>query len=92
MANFIVRIFCYGVLLGIASRLGQFEWTANGLDTYAQLTALHDAGVIALVIAPLALALFGFGRLHGLCVFAGCFIAGAAITAPLAIARVAGAG
>jgi hypothetical protein len=91
MANFIVRIFCYAVLFGIASRLGQFEWTANGLDTYAQLSPLHDLGVTTLAIAPLVLALVGFGRLRGICVFAGCFIAGAAITAPLAIARVAGA-
>jgi hypothetical protein len=91
MANFIVRIFCYAVLIGIASRLGQLLWTANGLDAYAQLTELHDASVRALVIAPLVLALVGFGRLHGLCVFAGCFLAGAAMTAPFAIARVAGA-
>jgi hypothetical protein len=91
MANFIVRIFCYGVLIGIASRLGQLEWTANGLDAYVQLVPLHDAAVPALIVAPIALALVGFGRLHGLCVFAGCFIAGAAITAPFAIARVAGA-
>lgn len=91
MARFIVRLVGYAVLLGVSYRLAQTMWSSYGLDEIAGLQAFHDAGVIALIVAPLVLALIGFGRLGGVAVFAGAFLAGAALTAPWVCARVAGA-
>jgi len=88
--NFIVRLVGYAVLLGVASRIAQTLWSQNGLDGIAALQHVHDVGVVVLLGAPVVLALLGVGALRGLCVFAGCALAAAAITAPFVIARVAG--
>ena len=90
MLNFIIRLVGYALLLGIASWVARALWSANGLDGIASLQHVHDAGVAVLLVAPVVLALLGFGALRGICVFAGCAIAGAAITAPFVIARVVG--
>jgi hypothetical protein len=91
MLQFFFRLIGYALLLGIASRIAQTLWTANGLDQFASVQSLHDDGLIVVAIAPLVLALAGFGALRDLCVFVGCALAAAAITAPFVIARVAGA-
>jgi hypothetical protein len=75
----------------VTFRLASYEWAANGLDNLAALQPLHDAGMTALAVAPLVLALCGFGRLRDAAVFLAFALAGAAISAPFAIARVAGA-
>ena len=90
MIGFIVRLVGYALLLGIASRVGQTLWTQNGLDGIAALQPLHDAGVKALIAAPLVFALLGFGALRLICVFLAWALAGAAITAPFVLARLAG--
>jgi len=90
MLRFLFRLIAYALLLGIASRIAQTLWTANGLDDISALQPLHDGGLITVAVAPLVLALFGFGALRDVCVFAGCALAGAALTAPFVIARVAG--
>lgn len=91
MAGFILRLVAYALLLGAAFRFASYEWSLNGLDNVAALQPLHDGGVTALGVAPLVLALFGFGRLRDAAVFVAFALAGAAISAPFAIARVAGA-
>jgi hypothetical protein len=90
VVNFIVRLVGYALLLGVSSRIAQTLWSQNGLDQIASLQHVHDVGVVALLVAPVVLALFGIGALRGVCFFVGCALAGAAITAPLVIARVAG--
>lgn len=90
MVNFIIRLVGYALLLGAASRIAQTLWSANGLDGVAALQSWHDVGVSALLIAPIVLALLGVGVLRGACVFAGCALAGAAITAPIALTRLVG--
>lgn len=91
MAGFILRLVGFALLLGLAYRFAAYEWSANGLDNIAALQTMHDGGVIALGVAPLVFALFGFGRLRDIAVFIACALAGAAISAPFAIAHVAGA-
>jgi len=91
MAGFILRLVAYALLLGLTSRTAAYFWSANGLDGIAALQPLYDGGMKALLFGPLFLALFGFGALRDVCVFAGCALAGAALTAPFVIARVAGA-
>lgn len=91
MAGFIVRLIGYALLLGIASRIAQTSWSSAGLDAVGALMSFHDKGVTALLVAPLVLALIGsVPVLRSLAVFAGAFLAGAAITAPFVCARVAG--
>jgi len=90
MIGFIIRLFGYGVLLGVTVRVALVWWSQFGLDGVTALTRLHDDGIVVLLIAPIALALIGFGRLRDAAVFIGFFLAGAALTAPLVCARVAG--
>jgi hypothetical protein len=90
MVNFIIRLVGYGLLLGVSSRIGQTLWTNYGLDGNAALQAFHDSGVTLLLVAPAVLALLGVGIFRAVCVFVGCGLAGAAITAPFVIARVTG--
>ncbi|BDE08207.1 hypothetical protein WPS_34830 [Vulcanimicrobium alpinum] len=92
MLNFLVRLVLYALLLGLSARVAQTLWTSNGLDTVAALQPLHDTGFLTLAIAPLVLALLGVGVLRSLCVFAACFLAAAAITAPIVLARLVTAG
>ena len=90
MLGFIVRVVGYALLLGVSSRVAQTLWLNDGLDAVAVLQPLHDAGVITLAVAPIALALIGIGRLRPFAVFVGFALAGAAVTAPFVFARVAG--
>lgn len=91
MTGFVVRLIGYALLLGIASRVAQSLWSNDGLDAVGALTSFHDKGVTALLVAPLVLALIGsVPALRSLAVFAGTFLAGAAVTAPFVCARIAG--
>jgi hypothetical protein len=89
MINFIVRLVLYALLLGVSSRIAQTLWSNAGLDGIAALQPFHDAGIVVLLAAPVVFALLGYGALRGICIFVACTLAGAAITAPLVIARVA---
>ena len=86
---FVIRLVGYALLLGISSRIAQNAWSDLGLDALASAQPLHDAGVLTLLIAPVPLALAGIGALRGACVFVAFVLAGAVLTAPYAIARVA---
>ncbi len=91
MAGFIVRLVGYALLLGLASRAAQNMWTQYGLEGVAELGPFYHAGTFALLVAPVVLALAGSVRpLRSLAVFAGFFLAGAALTAPFVCARVSG--
>lgn len=90
MIGFVIRLIGWVLLLGCTARFADAVWTRDGLAGIAGLQGFHDAGMIALLGAPLVLAVLGFGPLRALTMFAGFFLAGAALTAPFAIARVAG--
>jgi hypothetical protein len=91
MANFILRLIGYAVLFGVSAYLFQTWWSGNGLDAVGALRSFHDKTVLGLRVAPLVLALLGIGRLRSFAVFAGFFLAGAALTAPFVCARLASA-
>ena len=88
---FVIRLVGYALLLGVTSRVMQTLWTGYGLDTVRRLQHFHDLTITGLLVAPVVLALIGFGRLQAIAVFCGFFLAGAALTAPFVCARVAGA-
>jgi hypothetical protein len=90
MRGFIVRLVGYALLLGVSYRVAQTWWANDGLDGLTALQPVHDTGVLVLVIAPVVLALVGIGRLRPVALFAGFALAGAALTAPFVLARVAG--
>jgi hypothetical protein len=90
MIGFVIRLVGYAFLLGATSRIAQALWSQQGLDGVPSLQGFHDIGMTALLVAPIVLALLGFGALRGVCIFVGFFLAGAALTAPFTIARVVG--
>jgi hypothetical protein len=90
MIGFIIRLVGYVVLLGVVTRVALVWGSQYGLDEVAALQRFHDDGIAVLLVAPIVLALIGFGRLRDLAVFIGFFLVGAALTAPLVCARVAG--
>lgn len=90
LVGFVIRLIGYAVLLGVTSRVAEALWLRDGLDGVRRLQHFHDLGLTGLLIAPVVLALFGFGRLRDVAVFCGFFLAGAALTAPFVCARVAG--
>jgi hypothetical protein len=89
-AGFVVRLVVYALLFGITARVADAFWTGAGLDTSVDLQTLHDTGMRALVVAPPALAIIGFGTLRRVAIFVAAFLIGAALTAPFACARFAG--
>jgi hypothetical protein len=88
--GFIIRLVGYALLLGGTSRIAEALWSQQGLDAVAALQPFHDTGLTALLVAPIGLALIGFGSLRAPCIFVAFFLAGAALTAPFTIARVVG--
>jgi hypothetical protein len=89
--GFLIRLIGYALLLGMAERIASALWSRYGLDGYSALQPLHDHGITALLVAPLILALIGFGPLRYVALFLGFSLAGAALTAPFVLARVTGA-
>jgi hypothetical protein len=90
LANFILRLVGYALVLGITAWAFQTLWSGSGLDGVAALRSFHDKAVLALRVAPLVLALGGVGLLRQVAVFAAFYLVGAAWTAPLVCARIAG--
>ena len=90
IVKFIVRLVGYALLLGLSAYAFQTLWTNDGLDAVNRLHSFHDKTILALRIAPLVLAIIGFGPLRPLAMFLAFFLAAAAITAPFVVARVAG--
>jgi len=81
----------YALAFGVTWRLSQMLWTQQGLDGVGRLQHFHNLETTTLLVAPIVLALLGFGPLRSLCVFVGFFLIGAALTAPFTIARIVGA-
>ncbi|HTJ28155.1 MAG TPA: hypothetical protein VMA36_18500 [Candidatus Limnocylindria bacterium] len=90
MLGFIIRLIGYVLLLGMSERIASSLWTRFGLDGFITLQPLHDEGIAVLLIAPLVLALIGFGQLRLVALFVGFGLAGAALTAPFVLVRVTG--
>ena len=86
-AGFVVRLVAYALVLGIIARVADALWVHYGLDGSIDLQPFHDLGVEVLLIAPLPLALFGFGPLRQAAMFIAAFLVGAALTAPFAAVR-----
>lgn len=89
---YVVRLVGYALLIGIPVRIAEYFWLRNALDSVDMLRPAHDIATAAATISPFVLALFGFGALRNAAVFAALFIAGAALTAPFAFARLAATG
>ncbi len=89
---YVVRLVGYALLIGIPVRIAEYFWVRGSLDTVDLLRTPHDVATATATISPFVLALFGFGALRNAAVFAALYIAGAALTAPFAFARLATAG
>jgi hypothetical protein len=90
VAAFIVRLAAYAILLGVTARLAQWLWDRRGLDDVLVLQSPHDTAVAVLALAPIVLALVGVRGLRRVAIFIAWFLVGAALTAPFALARLAG--
>jgi hypothetical protein len=89
---FVVRLVGYALLIGIPVRLAEYFWVRAALDQVESLRSSHDIAAVTATIAPFILAVFGYGALRNVAVFLALYIAGAALTAPFALARFAAAG
>jgi hypothetical protein len=89
-AGFVVRLVVYALVLGITARVAEALWVQQGLDAAPELLAFHDLGIRVLVIAPFACALIGIRPLRRVAIFLAAALAGVALTAPFACARLAG--
>ncbi len=90
LAGFVIRLVGYALAFGLVSRIASVFWEQYGLDGSIDLQPFHDLGVEVLLIAPLPLALFGFGSLRQATFFIAAILIGAALTAPFAVARFSG--
>jgi hypothetical protein len=90
LTGFFIRLVAYAIVLGVVARVAEHFWVQRGLDGSIALQPFHDAGITTLVIAPVVLAILGFGPLRAAAIFVGAFLVGAALTAPFACARFAG--
>lgn len=86
---FVVRLVGYALLIGIPVRIAEYFWVRASLDGVDVLRPAHDLAATTATLAPFVLAVFGFGALRNAAVFIAMFIAGAALTAPFALARLA---
>jgi hypothetical protein len=90
VAGFIVRLVVYAVVLGASARLADALWNARVVDASIEMQIFHDTGLSVLLIAPLVLALLGFGVLRRVAIFAAGALIGMALTAPFACANLSG--
>jgi hypothetical protein len=89
---FVIRLVGYALLIGIPVRIAEYFWQRATLDQIDALHGPHDIATAAATIAPFVLALFGYGALRNAAVFLAMYLAGAALTAPFAFARLTAAG
>ena len=89
---FIIRLVGYALLVGIPTRIADYFWERAGLGSVAVLQQPHALGITIMTVAPIVLALFGFGALRRTAIFIALYLAGAAVTAPFAFARFGVAG
>ena len=90
LAGFVIRLVAYALVFGAIARIAGALWVQHGLDGSIVLQPFHDLGVEILYIAPLPLALLGFGPFRRAAFFVAALLIGAALTAPFAAARYAG--
>jgi hypothetical protein len=89
---FVVRLVGYALLIGIPVRIAEYFWVRASLDQVDVLQTPHTVATVTATLAPFVLAIFGFGALRNAAVFTAMYIAGAALTAPFALARLAATG
>ncbi len=89
---FIVRLVGYALLVGAPARIGEYYWERGGLDQAQVLQSGHALAITIVIVTPIVLAFFGFGRLRPVAVFIAMYLGFAALTAPFALARLAPAG
>jgi hypothetical protein len=89
---FVVRLVGYALLIGIPVRIAEYFWIRASLDQVDTLQAPHALATLTATVAPFVLAIFGFGALRNVAMFIAMYIAGAALTAPFALARLAATG
>jgi hypothetical protein len=89
---YVVRLVGYALVIGIPVRIAEYFWVRVTLDQVDVLRPFHDAAALTATLAPFVLGVFGYGALRNLAVFIALYIAGAALTAPFAFARLAGTG
>jgi hypothetical protein len=89
---YVVRLVGYALVIGIPVRIAEYFWVRGTLDQVDALRPLHDIATLTATIAPFVLGIFGFGALRNAAVFIALYIAGAALTAPFAFARLAATG
>jgi hypothetical protein len=92
LISYIVRLVGYALVLGIPGRISEYLWERAALDGVDVLRAPHDAAMTIVIVTPFVLALFGYGVFRRPAVFIAMYLAGAALTAPFALARLALAG
>lgn len=90
LGGFLVRLVRYAVVLLAVLWIAEQQWERLGLWSYPTLQPFHDAGVFVLVVAPIVLAIVGFGALRVPALFVAAFLIGAALTAPFAVAHFSG--
>jgi hypothetical protein len=88
--GFLIRLVAYALVLVAVSRMADALWVGYGLDGSIALQPFHDYGIEVLEIAPLPLALFGFGPFRQAAIFIAALVVGIALTAPFAVARFSG--
>jgi hypothetical protein len=89
---YIVRLVGYALLIGIPVRIAEYFWQRATLDQVDLLSLPHSIAAATATIAPFVLAVFGFGALRNAAIFVATALAGAALTAPFALARLATTG
>jgi hypothetical protein len=89
---FVVRLVGYALLIGIPVRVAEYFWERAALDQVDVLQTPHDVAAVLAAVVPFALALFGYGALRNTAIFIAMYIAGAALTAPFVLARLAATG
>jgi hypothetical protein len=87
LIGFVVRLVGYALLVGIPVRIAEYLWERAGLDHVDVLRAPHDTFATVVTYMPFILALFGFGVLRRPAIFIAGYIAGVALTASFAFAR-----
>ena len=94
IAGFLIRLVAYAIVLGLIARARRdCLWVSNGLDDVDRRCnpCTTSASSRCWSSRRSSLALLGFGALRPVAVFVAAFLVGAALTAPFAFARLAGA-
>lgn len=88
-ATFILRFLSYAIVLGAAYSVAEHYWVKEGLDLNESVSGYHAIATTVLTFAPVVLA-FVASVARLLAIFVLFYLAGVVLTAPFALARLAG--